>query len=368
MHPSAPRMPGALTRAALVALVAAVGLLIAGARPATAAGADAPWSVAPAANDFGSGRQNYGYTINPGGQLTDAFVVTNHGTTPLDLAVYAADGFTNPKGQFDLLAGGGTSKTVGAWVHPDRADVTVQAGASVEVSFTVTIPKDATPGDYLGGIVTSLTRTQADGTSVDRRAGIRVHLRVSGELTPRLAVENLRVDYSGKANLFGKRDATVTYTIRNTGNAILAGRQTVSLVSPFGHAQAGKIADSPQLLPGETWKVSVPVHAVTPAPRLTATVTVVPLLTDMAGSIAPLPTVHGKGHTWTYAWLLPLFVLLAAVAGLVTVLLRRRRRGPSTGQGGTPTAADESPAATAGADAEPDEDGAELRDGQRTEV
>ncbi|WP_127358803.1 hypothetical protein [Actinacidiphila soli] len=57
--------------------------------------------------------------------------------------------------------------------------------------------------------------------------------------------------YSGTPNPFGKGDATVTYTIHNTGNAILTDRQTVHISGPFGRldVRAGQIDDSPQLLP-----------------------------------------------------------------------------------------------------------------------
>ncbi len=98
-------------------------------------------------------------------------------------------------------------------MHLDRDDVTVGPGESVEVPFAVTLPKDAAPGDYMGGIVTSA----AEGDE----ASIQIRLRVGGALKPSLAVENVHVDYSGTSNPIGKGDATVTYTIHNTGNAIL---------------------------------------------------------------------------------------------------------------------------------------------------
>ena len=70
-------------------------------------------------------------------------------------------------------------------------------------------------------------------------------------------------------------------------------------------------------------KVSAPLHGVTPAVRSTATVKVIPLLPDAAGSIAPLPAVQATGTAWTFPW-----TLLAAIAlavGLAVALVRRRR-------------------------------------------
>jgi hypothetical protein len=325
MHLPRPRTTtAALAQATAVVVLAALVLLGAGAGPAAADG-DASWTVGTASNDLGSGRQNYWYTLEPGGRLEDGLVVVNHGTTPLHLAVYAADGFTKG-GRLDLVTKGAKSTKVGAWVHTDRPDVTVRPGRSLEVPFTITLPDDAAPGEYMGGVVTQAGET--GGINAGRRLGIRIRLRVGGSLKPSLSAENPHVRYSGTPNPFGKGHATVTYTIHNTGNAILTARQTVSVAGPFGRlrVRAGRIDDSPPLLPGDTWKVSVPVDGVTPAVSLMGTVTLTPLLTDAAGSVAPLAVVRTTAHTWTVPWASVLFVV--ALCGLVVggLTVRRRRQ------------------------------------------
>jgi hypothetical protein len=306
-----------IAHAAAGVLLAIAGLAGLGGAPAAAAD-EVPWTVATAANDFGSDRSNYSYTVDPGEQVEDGLVVVNHGTTPLDLAVYSADAFTTATGRLDLVAKDAKSTGVGTWVHSGLDHVTVQPGQSADVPFTVAVPAGAASGDHLGGIVTSLR-----AGDVERRVGIRLRVRVGADLTPGLSVENARVQYSGSQ--FGRGDATVSYTIRNTGNAILAARQAVSVSGPFGSWRApGRVDDSPQLLPGETWQVSVPVHGVAPAVRLAASVTLTPLLTDAAGSTAPLATIEATAHGWAIPWV----VLLALVAGCVVVVAfsRRRRR------------------------------------------
>jgi uncharacterized membrane protein len=254
--------------------------------------------VTAAANQFGAGRENLGYTINPGGRVEDGIVVANSGSTPLHVALRAADGF-------DLK----DAKPAGvrAWVRLGSDDLTVAPGESITVPFTLTPPRNAAAGDYAGGIVTS---------SGNQRVGIPIRLRVGGALKPSLAVEDVGVDSAG----------TVTYTIHNTGNAILTARQSVKVSGPFGRweARAGRIADTPALLPGERRKLSVPVHGVTRALRLTATVTVTPLLTDAAGSTTPLTPVAASGHVVVIPWVVVL--ALVAVCGLVVLLIRVRRR------------------------------------------
>ncbi|GAA3586335.1 WxL protein peptidoglycan domain-containing protein [Kribbella ginsengisoli] len=298
------RLPGVL--------LLAVGAVVLGA--GTAAAADsAPWQVKTASNSYGSSRANYSYTVAAGGQVQDAFVVLNRGKAPLDLAVYAGDAFTTSTGELDLR--GSDSKDLGTWVHADRKQVRVLPGKSVEVPFRIEVPADARPGDHLGGVITSLTQND-----VERRLAIRIRLRVSGQLEPSLSVEDLKVKYAGNG------DATVAYEIRNTGNTIAAARQTASVSGPFGRleSQSGAIADSPQLLPGETWKVSVPVKGVTPAGRLTGAVELLPLVTDAAGSTATFAAVRTTAHAWTIPWGVVL-LLVVVVAGLV--LVTRRVRG-----------------------------------------
>jgi len=311
---------------AVLAAVVAAGVL---AGPALAADGDVAWTVRTASNSFGADRSSFSYAVNPGGKVDDTMVVANRGKAPVDLAVYAADGFTTRTGQLDLLTKDKASKAVGVWLRAADERVTVQPGKTVEVPFTVAVPANATPGDYVGGVVTSLTQPdQEQGINVERRLGIRVKLRVGGELTPRLTIENLHVAYAGAGNPFAKGDATVTYTVRNSGNATESAQQDVSLSGPFGwfRTKASAISPAPELLPGESWTVSVPVHGVAPALRLAGTATLTPLLTDASGSTTPLDAIRSTGHGWAVPWVLLLLVVVLAAAVVAFVILSRRGR------------------------------------------
>ncbi|MEU2786151.1 MULTISPECIES: WxL protein peptidoglycan domain-containing protein [unclassified Streptomyces] len=319
----------ALLRGAALVLLTALALTGLRAGPATAADGDVSWTVRTAANAYGDNRSSFGYAVNPGGTVEDTMVVTNRGRTTLRLAVYASDGYTTDAGQLDLLTREKKSVGVGAWVHPRGDALTIAPGRSADVPFTVGVPKNATPGDHVGGLLTSLKQSDtAAGINVDRRLGVRLAVRVGGELTPRLAVEDLHVGYDGTANPFAKGTATVTYTVRNTGNALLSARQDVSVQGPFGwlRTAAGDIEDTPKLLPGERWKVKVPVRGVAPGVRLTATVKLLPLLTDASGSTTPLKPVEATAHTWAVPWIVGLLLLVVAVALLLVRRARAQRR------------------------------------------
>lgn len=314
---------------AAAAAIVAFGALLAPAGIAHAADGDADWAVRTASNDQGSERTGFSYTLQPGSSVQDALVVVNHGATALDLGVYAADGYTTESGQFDVLVGGDTSTSVGAWARPSSSTVHVEPGASVEVPFTLTVPDNATPGDHAGAIVTSLVQPDtAQGINVDRRLGIKISLRVGGDLKPSLAVEKLHVDYDGGWLPFVPGTATLGYTLHNTGNAIISAQQAASVAGPFGlfPTDASDVKTPPQLLPGESWTVSIPVSAVPPLFLLTATASVTPAVVDASGSTTNLTPVTRTVTGWAVPWTLLIAVVLVVILILVARALGRRRR------------------------------------------
>ncbi|GAA2011024.1 WxL protein peptidoglycan domain-containing protein [Microbacterium ulmi] len=328
MHTLVTTSPRSVLRAALLALVA-IGLAAAPVGAAHAADDDAAWSVRTAAGAFGDDRTSFGYTLDPGAEVDDALVVANHGTEPLELAVYAADGFTTESGQFDLVSADEKSIGIGAWLHSDAETITVGPGETADVPFTLAVPENATPGDYAGGIVTSLAEhDSAASISVDRRLGIRIALRVGGDLAPSLAVEDAHLSWDGGLDPFAGGDATVSYTIRNTGNAVLSARQAATVAGPFGlfATQAPAVDAPPQLLPGESWTVSFPVRDVPAALWLTATATVTPIVVDASGSTTALAPVTATAVGAAVPWALLVLVVVLALLVVVALRVRSRRR------------------------------------------
>ena len=322
------------SRIGVAAFLTAGGLLALAGVPAAAADEPPAWSVSTAANDYGSDRDNFEYTVNAGDTVDDGIVVANPGTETLDVSVYAADAFTTDTGALDVRTQDDAATDVGAWLQPGVDHVSLAPGASADVPFRITVPTDAQAGDHVGGIVTARTVTSG-GQQVEQRVALRVHLHVAGFFRPGLQVEDLRTSYSGPAA--GTGDATVSYTLHNTGNAILSVRQDIAVGGPFGAfaAHADALDVSPALLPGESWRVSVPVHGVARTGWLQTTVTLTPLFTDPAGSTSELDPVTAGTHAWAMSWLVALVsVVVLGLVGLlvwfVVRLLRRPRRANAT--------------------------------------
>jgi len=313
--------------------LASVALLVAGALTAPAgaqaADDDVTWTVRTASNDLGAQRTNFTYTIEPGGTVEDGLVIANRGDEALDLGVYAADGFTTDAGQFDVLAGDKTSVSLGSWVHTKVDHIAVKPGKTVTVPFTLTVPDNATPGDYAGAVVTSLTTPdEAAGVNVDRRLGVRMNVRVGGDLAPALAVENVHVTWDGGLNPFAGGDAEVVYTLHNTGNTVLSATDAVSVAGPFGWfpVEADEVDAAPALLPGESWTQHVRIAGIAPLVLLTTTAAVTPIVTDASGTTSGLTAVSGSAVGWAVPWTLLVLLLLAVAAAVLAPRMARRRR------------------------------------------
>ncbi|UJP08780.1 hypothetical protein L2X99_09655 [Microbacterium sp. KUDC0406] len=130
----------------MLALVGAAIVLIGGAAvPAVAADDGVSWSVRPASATAADGRSWAELELAPGASAVDHLEVRNYGAAETTFQLIAADGYFTDTGRFNILPEGTPSKDAGLWIDlPDS--VTVPAGGAVVVPFTVTVPKDATPG------------------------------------------------------------------------------------------------------------------------------------------------------------------------------------------------------------------------------
>ncbi|MFB7883663.1 hypothetical protein [Microbacterium sp. NPDC056057] len=241
-----------------------------------------------------------------------------------------ADGFTTRTGRFDILPADQESVDAGTWISLPET-VTVPAGGTVVVPFSVAVPDTAEPGDHAAGITASVLSVQSaeDGTSVgvESRVGFRVLTRVTGEITPAAALAGLAGDYTTSWNPLRPGEATVTFDVVNEGNTRLLAEGSVSA---GGHTVFFPgVGESPQeLLPGDSRTISVVVGDVWPLFVVPATVTLAPTVVTMSDSSETLDPVTADAVVWAMPW--PQLLLLIGLALVVGAILwgriRSRRR------------------------------------------
>ncbi|WP_345752533.1 WxL protein peptidoglycan domain-containing protein [Microbacterium rhizophilus] len=323
------RIPATVATAAL--LLSLVPSAAHATTPAATPGAIA-WSVEPGGDD---GRANYDFALDPGAQVRDSIVVRNTGSAPLELDVYAADAFTTPEGVIDVRLADEPRDGSGGWIALDTSALTLQPGDSAEVPFTLSVPGDATPGDHPAGIVTSLlTEAQGEVLGVDRRLGIRLQVRVAGDLEPRVAVEKATASYAPSWNPFEGGTAQISYTLRNTGNTRITATDAVALTGPLGLGGAGSLpAATPEILPGSAIEVRREVADLAPLGWLGGALTVAPSAVGVGAQ--PLDPVTVEVQTAAVSWTLAAVILLvlgAVMAGAVLIVRRGRSAAQSRSQ------------------------------------
>lgn len=317
--------------ALVVALAAFIGVFAtalpadARAQPSATAGpssATVTWAVRPANAAAPDGRVWIDRQLDPGTSLVEHLAVTNLGKQQVTFSLTGADGYFTSKGRFNMLPTEKKSKDAGTWISIPKT-VTVAAGATAVVPFTIAVPTDATPGDHAAGVAASIVARGEDAktsVSVESRVGFRVMVRVTGTLQPKLDASATGV-YRTVWNPFQPGSVDVSYTLVNRGNVRIQARGGVDWA---GASLAGEGNDKPtELLPGEQRTFHVRVPGVWPLGPVSAPVTVEQSMVTVDGTSTPLASLRLSADTWAMPWS-QLIVLLAI--GLIVVGLLWRKR------------------------------------------
>jgi hypothetical protein len=340
---------------ALAILLATLGLLLGlspdlGATPGIAPTALAPGAKPPVvpfgagpANAKGvDGRSYFLVLTAPKQGLNDHMAVVNLSLKPLTLNVYPVDALSNADGSVGFQPRTERPSDAGSWItiHTpnNRPAIVVKPRSTTILPFHIQIPAQATPGDHVAGLITSLTskvKGPSSNTAFEQRVALRVFIRISGPLQPKLVIEQLRTTYHPTLNPFGHGSVTVSYTVRNAGNVILGGHQNVKISGLLNSRQPKALADVPLLLPGATYSTSMRIGRLWPTFSLTGSVRITPVA--QPGMVDPgLRDFTAKKDFWAIPWMLILLIVVLVLAVTGTWWWRRHRRRrtqpPSPGQ------------------------------------
>ncbi|MFD7666554.1 hypothetical protein [Streptomyces sp. NPDC059788] len=292
-------VPGAVLATA-VALLGPAGAAYAASPVPAAPGPDGGrWTAAPApgggARPSAQDRPYFYLEGPPGAVLDDRLSLTNPGAAPVTLRLH-----------------GGPTRSSG-WLSTAAREVRVPPRTRADVPFTVTVPKDAAPGDHPAALV-------AEGGG--RTAGVRVHLRVTGPALAALSVEDVAVERRGSA-------AVIRYVLVNRGNTTLAPRLAVRADGLFGPALRRAARALPVTLPPGR---RVPLTEPWPDPPALDSVDVRLTVTAAGGAQGAAGATY-TAVPWAAAALPPVGLL----AGAAVWRVRRRGRVAEPRRGAAPT-------------------------------
>ncbi len=344
------------TRQAVTAILVSVFLLLGASTPSLAGqltkagGPSAPsgyvaFGIQPSGPSAVDKRPWFVYVLKPGSTLLDYVAIESFSSSTQRIRLYARDAIETNGGGLGVQEFSQRPVQVGSWIHLLTSSVLAPPDKAVIVPFTIRVPRNASPGDHVGGILASIIRegigAHGSRIQIEERVGERVYVRVTGPLHPKLVISGLVAHYADTWSPFAGGTFTVTYTLRNVGNLDLSAPSVLRLTNPFGWSRTVRQSGNPpDILPGSFVQVTRVIDGVYPAFRVDSTVNVDPgfstASTDsgLNETSVRLGDASASTGTWAIPWpsLGLLLLLILAVASAVYIRSRRRRadRRPHT--------------------------------------
>lgn len=297
------------------------------------AGGGTTWALEPADEDGADGRVSLRHEIEDGASVSDFVVVTNFSAHDATFAVYASDGLVDDDGNFDLLPAETPPQDGGSWVEIGEADgatprdgggivLEAPASSSTVVPVEITVPSGATPGDHPAGVVAELVQGGDTSLQVSSRVGVRLHLRVAGEVVAEITPE-VEATYSPSWNPFAPGTVTVDYTLENTGNIRVGTDVDATVSGLFGIGGGDLSAEHREVLPGQSASGTGEIE-VWPLFLGRGEVLATPLGVGEDEVPAVLQPGTVEFRVWTVPW--SQLVLLALLVATPVLVVRARRR------------------------------------------
>jgi hypothetical protein len=150
----------------------------------------------------------------------------------------------------------GEDVDLASWIKFPSDSITIPAGATVEVPFTITVPSYAGPGGHYAAIFLSTVppKATAGGSSVSiaSKIGSLILVKIAGEIKESAEL----TEFSTGAKSYSSLPVDFSIRVNNTGNVHLKPMGTITVKNMFGSI-AGKVAvnnNGGNVLPGQTRK------------------------------------------------------------------------------------------------------------------
>lgn len=174
-------------------------------------------------------------TIEPGKSIEDEVEIINGSNETKTILIYATDSIASSDGAFACAQSNDPVSNTGRWLDIRTPTVTVPAGGSTIVPFTITAPNNAEPGEHNACIIIQEQKEQRiqGGIGLSFRTGIRVALLIPGEIKKELLPLGLTVTTASDK-------VVLTPQVKNIGTVSVDATIHTSLATIFSTTIASK--------------------------------------------------------------------------------------------------------------------------------
>jgi len=264
--------------------------------------------------------------VKPGEKKDASVEIENVSDSPITVSVYGADGTQSNQGTFALTTKSSEQRHIGLWTKVAEDTVTIEARQRKEVGFTVSVPADATPGTYSGGIAVEegnsgknalAPANGGNAISISARIVVKLFVTVPGE-----KINSYEWTGFTFTPAYDATPGTFNLSYKNTGNTIITVTQDITVKGFPGKEESFKLPTA-TLLQGSTVDIPVKWDKEPFFGFYTATATVVFSEYDITSNTS----VNGKSETKDISVYVPLKLdtnegkLTVAVAAVLLILL-----------------------------------------------
>lgn len=173
------------------------------------------------------------YSVRPGQTISDTATVLNSGQQAYQITVYSTPYSVSGTDYTQNFTQQNMSRSADAykWVVIPRPDVSLAHRQTAQVPFTLTVPKNASPGGHYASLFFEV-QPNKDDTGVIRkhRIGIIIYVDVQGNTIKKGSVEKSTVPfYQPNAPL------SASVLLKNEGNVDFQSTNTMIVKDIFGH-------------------------------------------------------------------------------------------------------------------------------------
>ncbi|MCC7196927.1 DUF916 domain-containing protein [Candidatus Peregrinibacteria bacterium] len=209
-------------------------------------------------NPYTNNQSWFVYEKMPGEIIEDVATIKNQSERDVNVRIYAVDATSNASGSFILKFLNDKQMGIGVWTDVEKKELTIKPDERVDIPFRITIPENATPSEYYGGIVVE-SGGGADQTkycepnnkcntsvSVRTRIGSRIYITVPGKISEKVTWSDFSFDrgWDGKSYL--------NFGVKNQGNVAYEPKAEIEIYNQDGKLFDRFEAELGDSLPGTT--------------------------------------------------------------------------------------------------------------------
>lgn len=155
------------------------------------------------------------YNLDRGGNKSDQIIISNGLSEKADIEVYPVDGVVTATGDMTCKQQVEDKKDAGDWVKMSKTEVSLEAGASTKVDFTVNVPDKADVGEHNACLVVQRkidpSQDEQGGIQLQTRQAIRMAITIPGDIH-----RDVTIDRFAASGVSGKQ--TYDIAVKNSGN------------------------------------------------------------------------------------------------------------------------------------------------------